>query len=111
MPPWYPDGQEAKPAPEPLLRVQAFLNTADLEAHTDRLEDRDEARAWFECAGLLQPGTGLRPADLAFARALRASIRTLLMSDEGDEPSAAASQTSRRSSYSARGGRSSPTTR
>ena len=89
VPSWYPDGVETKPAPEPLLRVQALLNTEDWDLQTDRLDDRESARAWFESAGLLAPGTGLRPAELAFARALRESVRALLASHASDEPAAA----------------------
>ena len=37
LPAWYPDPSESKAAPMPLLLVQAFLNTRDLEAETDVL--------------------------------------------------------------------------
>ena len=35
---------EAKPAPEPLRRVQAFINTIDLESGRDRLANAEDAR-------------------------------------------------------------------
>lgn len=86
LPDWYPDAAEAKPAPAPLLRVQAFLNTRDLETQTDLLADPDRARPWLEAAGLLRPASPLRPADLAQARRLRESIRGLLPSEDGAYP-------------------------
>ena len=42
-------------APPPLLLVQAFVNTRDLDLHTDVLAQAGEARAWLAdgLAGLL----------------------------------------------------------
>src|SRR5580704_15069455 len=63
---------EYKLAPPPLLLVQAFVNTLDLDLHTDLLAHADEARAWLADAGLRDPGPG-RPeqADTDFAAELR----------------------------------------
>ena len=47
---------EKKPAPMPLLVVQGFVNTLDLEEGTDVLADADGAREWLIDAGLLDPG-------------------------------------------------------
>jgi predicted RNA-binding Zn ribbon-like protein len=77
IPSWYP-GTEAKPAPMPLLLVQAFVNTRDLEDQSDRLSDTAGARAWFVDAGMLGPDVPLAPADLELAHAVRESIRGLL---------------------------------
>lgn len=86
VPAWYPDPAESKPAPMPLLLVQAFLNTNDPDTGTDLLGDGEVAQAWFVAAGLVSDGCPVKPAELAFARALRQSIRTLLIDGGGKEP-------------------------
>jgi predicted RNA-binding Zn ribbon-like protein len=79
VPSWYPfDPDEAKPAPEPLLLVQAFLNTRDFEEDRDLLEDRSQARSWLTAAGLLPRGGGLSVPELESARAVRDGIRSLV---------------------------------
>ena len=87
VPAWYPNPDEGKPAPLPLLLVQAFLNTDDLESSTDLLGDVTTARDWCAEAGLLAAGSRLRPAELTFARRLRESLRALLPSEDHDMPS------------------------
>jgi predicted RNA-binding Zn ribbon-like protein len=67
LPSWYP-GTESKPAPMPLLRVQAFLNTRDVEEDTDLLADVSAASGWLTEAGLLDPGSEVMEGDLALAR-------------------------------------------
>ncbi len=79
LPAWYPGGE--KPAPMPLMLVQAFLNTLDLEEGTDLFDDVGAARAWLEDSGLLSRGAEMTEADLAFAREVRESIRGLLSHD------------------------------
>ena len=44
---------EAKPAPGPLRRVQALINTIDRESGQDRLATADDARPWLVANGLL----------------------------------------------------------
>lgn len=83
VPAWYPDAEESKPAPLPLLLVQAFVNTRDLDAETDVLSDAGGAKAWLVAAGLLPDAASVPPADLDLARALRESIRDLLAFDGG----------------------------
>ncbi len=79
---------EHKLAPPPLLLVQAFVNTLDLELHTDVLAHADEARAWLAGAGLRDVDAA-RPADprepdrvfaldLLLAIEVRASIRAMI---------------------------------
>jgi predicted RNA-binding Zn ribbon-like protein len=81
MPAWAPDG-EAKPAPMPLLLVQAFVNTWESDEGTDLLaDDEDAALGWLREAGLLEPGSA--GMDLAQARAVRESIRALLVHNGG----------------------------
>jgi predicted RNA-binding Zn ribbon-like protein len=62
----------------PLLLVQAFVNTRDLEDDSDLLKDVAVSRAWFVNAGLLGRDSPLTPTDLGRARTLRESIRGLL---------------------------------
>ena len=86
LPSWYPDAnEETKPAPGPLLLVQAFVNTVNLEDGTDLLADPKVARRWFEQAGLLGPGSRLGPEELEVARSVRSSIRSLIESGQ-DRP-------------------------
>lgn len=85
LPSWYP-GNENKPAPMPLLRVQAFVNTRDMEEDTDLLGDPDTARAWLIDAGLLAEGATLGEADRALAREVREGIRSLLEGAARVEP-------------------------
>ncbi len=88
LPSWYP-GAESKPAPMPLLRVQAFLNTIDIEDEVDLLSDPAVARDWLIEAGLLDPGRELTDADLELAREVRDCLRSLLAEEE-DAPEKAA---------------------
>src|SRR5438132_10999299 len=79
LPSWYPDAdEETKPAPGPLLLVQAFVNTMHLEDGTDLLADPKVARGWFEQAGLLRHGSRLGPVELEVARSVRSGIRSLI---------------------------------
>jgi predicted RNA-binding Zn ribbon-like protein len=84
---------EPKPAPMPLLLVQAFVDTLDTDLGTDVLAHADEARAWLADAGLRDPGPpGLeRPdpefaGDLRLAREVRENIRALIGRNTGEEP-------------------------
>lgn len=87
LPSWYP-GTEAKPAPMPLLLVQGFVNTRDLEDATDVLDVPTAAREWLVDAGLLDGASELGASDLERARAVREAIRDLIEADgpAGDGP-------------------------
>jgi predicted RNA-binding Zn ribbon-like protein len=79
LPLWYPWPEtETKPAPMPLLLVQAFVNTVDTERGQDLLDDATTARTWLTDAGMLDPNAALTPADLKQATAVREGIRELL---------------------------------
>jgi predicted RNA-binding Zn ribbon-like protein len=82
LPSWYP-GTESKPAPMPLLRVQAFLNTIDVEDEADVLAEPAAARDWLIDAGMVAPGGEVTDADLEPAREVRDCLRTLLAKDQG----------------------------
>src|SRR6266849_3649239 len=77
---------EHKLAPPPLLLVQAFVNTLDLELHTDVLAHADEARAWLADAGLRDPEEPDLAADLQLARDVRESLRAMIARNTGGPP-------------------------
>jgi CGNR zinc finger/Putative stress-induced transcription regulator len=77
LPSWYP-GDECKPAPMPLLRVQGFVNTRDLEDATDLLDLPETARQWLLDAGLLDRPGSLEESELELAREVREALRALL---------------------------------
>jgi predicted RNA-binding Zn ribbon-like protein len=89
QPSWYPGGPESKPAPMPLLRVQGFLNTLDLDTATDLLAEPAPARDWLTDAGLIGAGGEVTESDLELAREVRDCLREL-MQDDGDAPDRAA---------------------
>jgi predicted RNA-binding Zn ribbon-like protein len=82
LPSWYP-GNEIKPAPMPLLLVQGFLNTRDVEDDADLLADLPGARRWLIDAGLLDEHAPLSESDLELAREVREAIRALI-EESGD---------------------------
>ena len=67
-----------KLAPPPLLLVQAYVNTLDLDLRTDILAHADEAQAWLADAGLRDLGQPDLTADLELARAFRESLRAMI---------------------------------
>ena len=75
-----------KLAPPPLLLVQAFVDTLDLDLHTDVLAHADEARAWLADAGLRDPGQPDLAADLELARAFRESLRAMIAHNTDGQP-------------------------
>lgn len=81
VPTWFL-GSDKKPAPMPLLLVQGFVNTLDVEEGTDVLADVEAARDWLIDAGLLDPGGSASPTDLRRAREVRESLRWLLRHED-----------------------------
>jgi len=79
---WLAD-EETKPAPGPLLRVQALVNTVELPTGPDRLADPADARPWLTDNELLAPDVGLDDADLLLLRDVREALRALLMRNSG----------------------------
>lgn len=63
----------------PLLLVQAFVNTLDVDQGEDLLDPE-----WFVSAGLLHASANAGADELELARAMRESIRGLLESGDGD---------------------------
>jgi predicted RNA-binding Zn ribbon-like protein len=82
LPTWVaPD--ETKPAPMPLLLVQAFVNTFEADSSTDLLREPDTAHQWFAAAGLTDAATVLGYEDLRVASEVRESIRGVLAANAG----------------------------
>ncbi len=84
---------EHKLAPPPLLLVQAFVNTIDLDLRTDVLAHADEARAWLADAGLRDSGPSSPgqadtdfAADLQLARDVRESLRAMIAHNTEGKP-------------------------
>ena len=79
---WLAD-EESKPAPGPLLRVQALVNTVELPSGPDRLSDPADARPWLIDNDLIAPDVRLEDADLQLLRDVREAVRALLMHNGG----------------------------
>jgi predicted RNA-binding Zn ribbon-like protein len=79
---WLAD-EESKPAPGPLLRVQALVNTVELPSGPDRLADPDDALPWLVDNGLIAPDAALNDADLQALRDVREALRALLTRNGG----------------------------
>ena len=77
---------EHKLAPPPLLIVQAYVNTLDLDLRTDILAHADEAQAWLADAGLRELAQPDITADLELARAFRKSLRAMIARNAGGPP-------------------------
>jgi predicted RNA-binding Zn ribbon-like protein len=67
-----------KPAPTPLLLVQEFVNTRDIEAGGDDLGSPGALRLWCLERGLVDAEASVTDADLAAAVDLREGLRGLL---------------------------------
>lgn len=68
-----------------LEQLVAFLNTVDVEAGTDTLDDVRTATRWAVEHGLLPEATTLTGADLERARALRDVLRRLALAHHEGE--------------------------
>jgi predicted RNA-binding Zn ribbon-like protein len=85
---WAPP-DELKPAPEPLLLVQAFVNTRDRTLGTDLLDDADAANQWLYQCGLLAAEATADAGDLRAARDVREGLRALIVQNgNGPAPTA-----------------------
>jgi predicted RNA-binding Zn ribbon-like protein len=81
-PSWVSD-LEVKPAPMPLLLVQAFVNTRDGEQGTDLLTQREPAARWLTAAAIIGAGVRLAEADLRAAREVREAVRVMIGRNDG----------------------------
>jgi predicted RNA-binding Zn ribbon-like protein len=77
LPSWV-DPDEDKPAPMPLLLVQSFINTLDIDSGADLLLEPERARGWLAAAGLITAGTLVSAPELREAIAVREGLRALV---------------------------------
>jgi predicted RNA-binding Zn ribbon-like protein len=82
---WLTEQVEGKEAPTPLLAVQAFANTLDVESGTDLLESADSFNEWLHNAGLAEPGVVIPEDQMDETRRLRQVVRRLLAANERGE--------------------------
>jgi predicted RNA-binding Zn ribbon-like protein len=79
---WLSD-DESKPAPEPLVRIQALVNTVELPDGPDRLAATADARAWLVAHNLLTATADVTDDDLDLVRGVREALRALLVHNAG----------------------------
>jgi predicted RNA-binding Zn ribbon-like protein len=79
----WPGDDEPKPAPGPLILVQALVNTVERPDGLDRLADPADARPWLVGNHLLAPQAELTDADLDLVRGVREALRSLLVHNAG----------------------------
>jgi predicted RNA-binding Zn ribbon-like protein len=73
-----------KPAPDDLILVQAFINSADLDAGTDRLATASGLHGWFRDLDLIETSARVNEADVVAAKAVREALRDLVLANTGD---------------------------
>lgn len=79
----WPGDAEAKPAPGPLRRIQALINTVDRESGQDRLADLATARPWLVSNGLLVADAPLDSRDLRILAGVREALRAVVHHNSG----------------------------
>ena len=79
---WLGD-QEAKPAPDPLRRIQALINTIDRETGQDRLAHPEDAAPWLVDNDLLATDQTPTADDLDTVVAVREALRALVLRNAG----------------------------
>jgi predicted RNA-binding Zn ribbon-like protein len=88
-------------APGELGLVQRFVNTADLEQGTDRLQDAEGLAGWLAEVGLARRQDSFDAADRERVVAFRESLRALLLANQGDTPDRDAVEALRRAAREA----------
>lgn len=74
---------EIRPAPEPLNRVQALINSVELVSGADRLVDPATSQPWLEALGLVSPGYFPTVEELFTIRGFREALRALVVHNSG----------------------------
>jgi predicted RNA-binding Zn ribbon-like protein len=77
------DSIPGKTAPQPLVLVQRFVNSVDLESGEDELTSPEALRAWLAERGLIEPGRRVTRPDLERAIDVREGLRALLRANNG----------------------------
>lgn len=81
--PQWPGDDEDKPAPGPLRRIQALVNTVERPDGADRLENPADAGPWLIDNDLLTPSARLTDTDLKLVVDVREALRALLIHNAG----------------------------
>lgn len=71
--------------PAALARIEAFVNTLEVETGEDELDGPEALGPWLVAHGLIEAGATIDDADLARARSVRESIRELLAANAGHD--------------------------
>lgn len=74
----------ANPAPGRLELVRAFINTLDVEEHSETLTTPSDLSGWLIDHQLLEPTEPVRQRDLELAIELREALRHLAYANHGD---------------------------
>jgi predicted RNA-binding Zn ribbon-like protein len=74
---------EAKPAPEPLRRVQSLINTIDLESGQDRLANAADAGPWLIDNELMASDATPDTDELRLVAGVREGLRALVIHNSG----------------------------
>ena len=82
-----------KPAPEDLLVVQAFINSADLDRGTDDIASPSQLRTWLRDADLLDGTSEVTESDVAAAQGARDALRSLVLANNGGAADGNAAET------------------
>jgi predicted RNA-binding Zn ribbon-like protein len=85
------DYEDLKPAPEPLVLVQRFVNTRNYLYGGDRLADAEAANRWLAELGLLNEGERVGETERRRLVAFREGLRELLLAHNGGPGADAAS--------------------
>jgi len=72
----------SKPAPDDLILVQAFINTAECKK-TDLFETPDGLRTFLSNAGLVPESTNISESDAQHAIGVREALRNLALANNG----------------------------
>jgi predicted RNA-binding Zn ribbon-like protein len=90
-----------KPAPDALLLVQAFINSADLDRGTDEMATAGGLRAWLRDLDLIDASAPVNEADVVAAKAVREALRDLTLANNGGACNPNALETLNRAARSA----------
>ena len=90
-----------KPAPDDLILVQAFINSADLDRGSDDLAQPEGLRAWLRELELIDGATAVTAADVVAAKTVREALRELTLANNGGATDSCALETLNRAARSA----------
>ncbi len=78
------EAQAERSAPEPLDLVEAFVNTADLERHSDEIGTPGALQVWLQARQLIGRSQRVTLTDHRYALQLREALRRAARANNGD---------------------------